>query len=373
MEKTSEIELDLHGKMIMEEYYENAPIYEKMREVVTSAINARIAELGIYVNAVESRIKTPQSLSGKLQLKGYKYGSITDLTDILGLRVITFYSEEVDKIAALAECMFDIDWQNSVDKRKMHELDSFGYMSLHFICRIPKTLYYDPQMPLLNEIRFELQMRTVLQHVWATINHDTGYKSGMKVPVEHLRSLNCIAGMLELVDEQFSKIRKEIADYRRKVQGLVSSGNFDDVPLDSDTLASYLSLQPFKKLVDKVASLNMAEVYHDSMLRYIEVFTRLGFKTLGDIEKMKSECSDDAYKLTMHQLGGTDLDIVAESVVLQNLLVIYILKKGYGAAGLKEILFDTLGGTPEGNMGRANRILEQARKINLIKDSPLTE
>ena len=366
MGKPDYTELDLHGQMIMEEYFENIPLYEKMKEVVTSAINSKIAELGIYVNAVESRIKAPDSLAGKLQLKGYKYGTIADLTDILGLRVITFYSEEVDKIAALAESMFDIDWQNSVDKRKMHQLDSFGYMSLHFICRIPESLYHDPEMPLLNSIRFELQMRTVLQHVWATINHDTGYKSGMKVPVEHLRSLNCIAGMLELVDEQFSKIRRDIADYRRKVHGLVSSGTFDDVPLDSDTWNSYLSLQPFKKLVDKVASLNMAEVYHDSMLRYIEVFTRLGFKTLGDIEKLKGDCSDDAYKLTLHQLGGTDLDILAESVVLQNLCVVYLIKNGYGVAGLQQILFDTLGGTPEGNRERSRRIMEQAHKINLI-------
>jgi len=366
MEDTSAMGLDLHGQMILEEYLENRPVYEKMKEVVTSAINTKIAELGIYVNAVEARVKAQDSLAGKLRLKGYKYNSITDLTDILGLRVITFYSDEVDKIAALAESLFDIDWQNSVDKRKMHELDSFGYMSLHFICRIPKSLCYDPDMPLLNEIRFELQMRTVLQHVWATMNHDTGYKSGMKVPVEHLRSLNCIAGMLELVDEQFSKIRKEIADYRRKVQGLVASGTFDDVPLDSDTWNSYLTLQPFKKLVDKVASLNLAEVYHDSMVRYVEVFSKIGFKTLGDVEKMKNDYSDDAYKLTMHQLGGTDLDILAESVVLQNLCVVYLIVNDYGIVGLQHF-FDILGGTPEGNKERARRVYEQAQKINLIK------
>ncbi len=239
------MKLDMHCEMILDEYRDRLPILDKMREVVLGILQRTLKENNMVVTAIEGRVKTEKSLAGKLELKGNKYHTIDDITDIVGVRIITFFSDEVDQIAALVERMFEIDWDNSVDKRKMLEIDRFGYMSLHYICRIPKTLYEDPQQPLLNEIRFELQMRTALQHVWANMQHDTGYKSEVEIPLEHQRSLNRLAGILELADEQFSRIRKEINDYRRNVQSLVASGNFDEVPLNGDTFRSYCELHPF--------------------------------------------------------------------------------------------------------------------------------
>ena len=283
----------------------------------------------------------------------------------MGVRIITFFSDEVDQIAALVERMFEIDWDNSVDKRKMLEIDRFGYMSLHYICRIPKTLFEDPQQPLLNEMRFELQMRTALQHVWANMQHDTGYKSEVEIPMEHQRSLNRLAGILELADEQFSRIRKEINDYRRNVQSLVASGNFDDVPLNGDTFRSYSELRPFHRLAEKIATINQAELYDDSPMPYYNVLLHLNMKTIGDVERMRSECSEGAYQLALIQLAGTGLDIVAYSVALQNLCIVKILKLGFGVAGLTR-MFNTIYGETAYNAQRAERIYQQATLANLI-------
>lgn len=357
--------IDQHCAAILAEYDEFLPVFVRMQEIVTSAINSSISERNLYITALESRIKSRDSLTGKLRQKGYKYSTISDLTDIFGARVITFYSDEVDKIAAVVESLFDVDWANSVDKRKMHELNSFGYMSLHYICRIPKTLFSDPSMPKLNELRFEVQMRTALQHVWANMYHDTGYKVGVEVPQAHLRMLNCMAGMLELVDVQFSRIRTEINDYKRRVRSLVSSGNFSDVELTTGTFESYLELKPFEPLISRIASINQAEIYRDSIIRFAVPLKMLGFESLGDIEKLIRDYSEEAFSLALHQIGGTDVDILAASVALQNLCIVHILKNGGGKTGL-ENFFKSIGRTEDASREWAERTFEQAGKINLI-------
>lgn len=357
--------LDAHCMAILDEFREKQESFKKIKEIVLEQITDLLRKNSILVTAVEARIKAEESLAGKLELKGYKYKQLSDITDIVGARVITFYTDEVDKISALVETVFDIDRTESVDKRKMHELNSLGYMSLHYICRIPKALYYDEKHPEINEYRFEIQMRTALQHVWANMYHDTGYKSGVEIPVEYLRSLTCLAGMLELADAQFSRIRTEINDYRRHVQGLVANGNFNEVPLDGDTFKSYLEINPFARLTNKIATINQAEVYQDSFMPYLDILKRLGFKTLGDIEKMKSEYADAAYQVALHQIGGTDLDIVASTISLQNLCIVYILKSGGGEPGIRAF-YDSLYGESEYNKERAKKIAQLSTEIKII-------
>lgn len=357
--------LDLHCTMILEEYLDSLPVFRKMQDMVREKLLSQIDANGIYITALESRIKAETSLAGKLELKGHKYASLEEITDILGARVITFYSDDVDKIAALVERLFDVDWENSVDKRKMHELDSFGYNSLHYICRIPKSMCSDPEHPEINRYRFEIQMRTALQHVWATLNHDTGYKSGVEVPKEYLRNINRLAGMLELVDEQFSLIRTNINDYRRKVQGLVASGNFSEVPLNGDTFRSYLQLRPFDKLNKRIAAINQAEVHESTLMPYLEILQSFHCETLQDVENLIKEHSEDAYQMAVFQLGNTDLDIISSTVAIQDICIVTILKKGGGAAGLKH-MFDVLGGREEYNKSRAERILESAQQLSFM-------
>jgi ppGpp synthetase/RelA/SpoT-type nucleotidyltranferase len=334
-----------------------------MAEIIPERLKEFFAETGLIVAAVEHRVKTEGSLAGKLQLKGGKYSSIYDITDIIGLRVITFYIDDVDKVASVLERLFEIDWENSVDKRKAHETDSFGYLSLHYICRIPEKSYSDPKYPELNKIRFEVQMRTVLQHAWANMNHDTGYKSNVEIPSEYMRTLNRLAGMLELADDEFSRIRTSINDYRRKVSELVSSGRFEDVNLNGDTWRNYLSLRPFDKLTKRIAAINQAEIQHATAMPYLEIFRNLfEYKTLGDVENCLKEYGEDAYQLAIHQIGGTDIDIITDTVALQDLCIVVILENGGGEAGLMK-MFETLGGKTEYNRQRSRRIIDQASRL----------
>lgn len=344
----------------MEEYREQRPMFLESEKKIVTRLRESLTEAGIVVASVESRVKTEKSLAGKLEIKGAKYKSLADITDIVGLRVITFYLDDVDVVASVVERIFEVDWENTVDKRRLHALDSFGYQSLHYICRVPEMPY-----------RFEIQMRTLLQHAWSNMNHDTGYKSGVEIPREYIRNMSRLAGMLELADEQFSRIRSELTDYRRRMQALVASGNLDEVLLDGDTFRSYLDLRPFEGLNRRIAAINQAEIQEVSLMPYLAAMKDIGCQTLGDVQRVIKDYSEGAYQIACYQMGLTDLDIMASSVGPQNLCIAYILKNSGDANASKEEqkvlqrtglrrLFDHLLGVSEANGMMAEMLVEQS-------------
>mgnify|MGYP002623968427 CR=1 FL=1 len=345
------VTLDAHGEALLQQYRELLPTLEQLAEDAYDLLLRALREQGIYVTAMEHRVKTEKSLAGKLELKGAKYKSINDITDLVGLRVITFYTDEVDKVAAIAKRIFDIDWQESVDKRKLHELDAFGYNSLHYICRL-KT----------GGPRFELQMRTALQHVWSTIEHDTGYKGDVKIPREYKRQFSRLAGMLELADDEFSRLRTTMSDYRRQVQALVKSGHLDDVPLSTDSFRSFLEMKPFDRLNRRIASVNQAELFHTSMMPFLLILEDFGMQTLGDVQTFAEQNMEDAYLLALSQLAVTDLDIMADSVGLQNLCLVHALKQGRGLDGITRI-YDTINGRRDSNAVLAKAFVQMANTM----------
>ena len=348
----SKVKLDAHAQELLQQYRNNLPVYRELARTVPAQLKAFFDKSGLVVSAVESRVKTESSLSGKLALKGGKYGSILDITDLVGVRVITFYIDDVDKVGSVLERLFEVDWENSVDKRKIHQIDSFGYLSLHYICRTPEH----------PDIRFEIQIRTVLQHAWANMDHDTGYKSGVEIPRVYKRDMSRLAGMLELIDDEFSRIRRELADYRRNVQKLVESGNLTEVQLDGDSFKSFLSIHPFDRLLRRIASINQAEIQEVDMMRFLPLFLSLHFQTLGDINALIKDYGEAAYQIACFQMGLTDLDILSSSVAPQNLCTAYILRNGGGKAGLKNML-DILNGPSGSNDYMADFLLDQCREL----------
>ena len=342
-----------HTAELLESYHEQLPQLEQLIELASNLLKAALREQNIQLNTFEGRIKTEESLAGKLEKKGYKYRTLHDVTDVVGIRVVTYYTDDVDKVAAIAKQIFDIDWKNSVDKRK-HQLNSFGYLSLHYIC-------YLKEGPL-RTIPFEIQMRTALQHVWSAIEHDIGYKGAVKLPPEFVRQFSRLAGMLEMADDEFSRLRTTMTDYRRQVQALVKSGHFSEVSLSTDSFRQFLELKPFDRLNQRIAAVNQAEIFPAPMMQFLPILESFRFTNLGDVKLFISENSEDAYQLAVSQIAITDLDILSESIGLQNLCLVYAIKQGKGLYGIKAI-YDTINGEQESNTALAENILHLASQL----------
>ena len=343
--------LSPHCQLLLQEFRDKRQELLQLDNHVFELISQTLKQQGIELNSIEHRIKTVESLAGKLERKGEKYRQLSDITDLIGLRIVTFYTDDVDKVAAIISQLFDIDWANSVDKRKLHDLNSFGYNSLHYICNL-----HGGSFP------FEIQIRTALQHTWSAIEHDIGYKGAVKLPPQYRRQFSRLAGMLELADDEFSRLRTTMTEYRRQIQTLVKSGNLSEVALSTDSFRSYLELRPFDRLNQRIAAVNQAELFPASLMPFLPILESFGMESLGHVQAMVDELSDAAYQLALSQLAITDLDILSEMVGLQNLCLVYSLKNGGTRDDIKYI-YDTLYGASESNLHLADAIIRQYSAI----------
>ena len=85
------------------------------------------------------------------------------------------------------------------------------------------------------------------------------------------------------------------------------------------------------------------------------------------MQRLIDENSEDAYQLAISQLAMTDLDILASSTALQNLCLIYVLRKGGGREELKAY-YDKINGASDANYLLADNILEQAATLPFMKN-----
>lgn len=232
---------------ILLEYDEQREIFESYALSLKSLLNTLVRDAGISVHTLEARVKNRKSLDAKIIKKG-KYKSISDITDIVGVRIISHYANDVDRIAKIVEEEFLIDVKNSIDKRATLEPDRFGYLSLHYIVNLnDKRTRLREYVPYKN-IKAEIQIRSILQHAWAEIEHDIGYKSSNGLPNEVRRYFSRLAGLLELADDEFVKIRKSINARHEEVVTAIKDGN-------GDVLLDVVSLDEFTNQSDLIVEI----------------------------------------------------------------------------------------------------------------------
>lgn len=227
-------------------YSEKRPVYEQLSKKVESIIQEIIADQGIPIHAIYSRAKDVDSFAKKIEDPKYT-DPIVQITDFSGIRVITYVESDVEKVSKVLEAHFEIDPDNSIDKSKSLGVDKVGYRSIHYIAKLPSDRIKLPEYKKFSEMVFEIQIRTILQHAWAEIEHDKDYKFSGELPNYLKRRFKVLAGVLELADREFNGIATEIDSYSNSVIEDTKKGNLD-LGIDSTSIKSYLNLK-FEDLI----------------------------------------------------------------------------------------------------------------------------
>lgn len=256
-------------------YLERRPIYEHLSKKVESIIHEIISDEKIPIHAIFSRAKEVESFSKKIEDPKYTNPS-TQITDLSGIRIITYVESDMLKVAELLKSFFEIDEKNSVDKSESLGVDRVGYRSIHYIAKLPADRIKLPEYKKFKDLYFEIQIRTILQHAWAEIEHDKDYKFSGELPANLKRRFKVLAGVLELADREFNQIATEIDRYSNSVNSDTKKDKLN-ITIDSISLKSFINVK-FPELVRLGMKDNLSE--H----RIIDELRLFGINTLEELD-----------------------------------------------------------------------------------------
>ena len=223
---------NLYIDEIKEKYHANISNYYLYLDLLSSTLKKLLNEAGIEYNILEGRVKSFDSFLRKYELKRRKYiDPFAEMTDLIGIRIVTYYREDVDRM---------------------------GYLSVHYVCKLKPENFDENNERLANlGFKFEIQIRTALQHAWAAIDHKLRYKTMVNLPKKIERKLFRISALLEVADSEFSRIKDEIDAIEQFYKKKISDENYH-IRLDLSTISFYL------KFNDKavLSTIEALQVYH---------------------------------------------------------------------------------------------------------------
>ncbi|EKA7361412.1 TPA: hypothetical protein NJ597_003262 [Vibrio parahaemolyticus] len=330
----------------IDEYKGLYPIYVAYTQRLHLLIEELLNQNEIKYHLVESRAKDVDSFAEKISRPTKNYTDpLNDITDLSGLRVIVYYQDDVERVAKLIEQEFDKVECESRHQAENYDADSFGYLSLHYIVRLNQIRSMLPEWSGFSSIKSEIQIRTVLQHGWATISHAMQYKQERDVPKFLRRKLFRLAGLFELADEEFISLRDE-ARYQKDHDNEKLTKGSTDIQISPFSLRTFIeSWSQLPQLVvimsengyefcpDDIDSEGDSMDYYGAVANQCE---RIGLTTISQLNEAFNKSFDDfLIKANYWSAGAGSGWRVSNSFVLY-LLLIKAFANNFNASDLIE-------------------------------------
>lgn len=270
------------------------PRHSRLTNAVVSIMENVLKEQGVDYLAISGRTKDRRSALEKIARKGY-IDPARQMTDITGIRVVVYFESDVQKVSNIIRKAFNVDKENSLDKDSLLATDQIGYRSVHYVCDLGAKRAEIEEYKGLETLKFEFQVRTVLQHAWAELAHDRKYKFSGKLPKDLERKLYLYAGLLEIADKGFDETAHSIDAYSKSLDEQTAKGEFD-IEITSLSLEAYVNKWAKDnqiKLRELVLSSDLSDL--------ISELDQFGIRKLSELDRIAIKKYSDVAKKRHHE------------------------------------------------------------------------
>lgn len=195
-------------------YDSNAKLLENARRTYVRIVGALLKREDVgEVTKVEGRVKAREECirkfqrkyQGRLEAKDQPYEIKDYLSDLVAIRVICLYEDQIEAVSeALKRHFRIIDVTDKIAAVESTE-DSFGYKGLHMDLALNDRMRALPKYQPYADYPFEVQIRSLVQDAWSVLDHKIKYKKS--IPNDLKRRINVLSALFELADREFKEIR----------------------------------------------------------------------------------------------------------------------------------------------------------------------
>jgi putative GTP pyrophosphokinase len=178
-----------------------------LRDIPMPVVTGRLKDCDEAIAKFESKYRS------QLEASNTPYSIRNHATDLLGVRVICYYESNIQTIQELLQRNFNVLTVTDKNQELSENPNSFGYKGLHLDLKLSQNRRDLPEFDAVKDIRFELQLRTTVQHSWSEIEHKISYKKSVPNQLRH--RIVRLSGLFELADQEFEAIRVETEAYAK--------------------------------------------------------------------------------------------------------------------------------------------------------------
>lgn len=343
-------------------HYEKVrPQYERFTKKLAALLDELLKAKGLDI-VLDSRTKSIASFAEKLSRPEKNYEDpLREITDLSGVRVIVRSLSDALQVEELIDQEFAVDADRSIRKRDHFDDDRFGYLSDHYIVTLKEPRKKLQEWNGLAELSAEIQVRTILQHAWASVQYSLDYKSSYDIPKKLRRRLYRLSALFELADEELNQIGTDakalFANYSEQVRI-----DPKDVELNVDSLKAYLEKSPSVEYwLEFIQRLGVAVGAIGMISRDVTMAKSAGLTTIGQIDGLLNGArswGESYLRDFFHNTFGNPVPPIGCSMDRNGVVTLFLI-------GEFQSIFDNETLDNEFGWGKPERATVPARKYNL--------
>ncbi|MBF0628093.1 MAG: hypothetical protein HQL91_07715 [Magnetococcales bacterium] len=208
-----------HISNLMDQYDESFDLYRSYNERLLINLGEVFNKTTLPISAIAGDLMSRPTLKKMLTEKGGYYSRLRDIENLITVRVVVYFSDDIELAVSLISKEFALD----DCFQPLHEnpdQDRFGINTRRFDIKLLPEQYARPEYQRFGSLKAELEIRTVLQHSWSEVKGIFDMLLGRsRLPGQNVNKLAQISYLLKMADEELVRIKDQILHQNAMMAG----------------------------------------------------------------------------------------------------------------------------------------------------------